>query len=107
MSVLAATCSVDGCPDRIAGILTNKCPFHDSLATARNLTPEQFDRLRDALATTPPISDEERRTRRVKAVLARVEWTSRDLRRQKLEARSLGAAESQIKDAVRRGRAAS
>ena len=100
-------CSVDGCSEKAAGGLTfsTRCAFHGAVETARYLTSEQFDRLREALATTPPLSDEERRARRVKIDLGGVERSARDLKRYKRYARKAGATASQIKDAVRRGRA--
>lgn len=98
------TCKAKECT-RPGSLLGGRCNLHEALAQARELSPEQFDELREALSTTPPFSEADKRARRVKSTLARVQWTARDLKRAKLAAREAGATDSQVRDAVGRGRA--
>lgn len=96
-------CPVDGCPES-GQTISGRCSFHSALASARNLTPEQFDRLRATLATETPLTDEDRRARSARGALATIEWNARDLKRSKRRAKDAGATEGQIATAVRSGK---
>lgn len=99
------TCSTEGC-DKPKAMLGNGCRFHGLIEDARNLGCEDFDRLRVALATTAPITRDERNRRLAASALWSIEWQARDLKRSKKNARAAGATESQIADAVKRGKSA-
>lgn len=93
-------CVVEGCPERAGWTTGNECAFHHLISLARGLSPERFDRLRTTLTTTEPLTEEERRVRRMRSALRRLEWTSRDLKRANKDARDAGATEEQIADAA-------
>jgi hypothetical protein len=98
-------CPVEGCSRRGGSLFSNNCAYHDSLSMARELSPEDFDALRSEMATTAPLSDEAKRQRRVRSALKGIEWKARDLKSEKRRARTAGATEGQISDAVTRGKA--
>lgn len=99
-------CGVEDCKERSRALLSNLCQFHDTIENARNLRAEDFDRLRDVLATTAPVTDDERNRRRGRSALRDIEWKARDLKAAKSRARSAGVTGGQIADAVRRGKSA-
>lgn len=100
------TCSAEGCSAPGSG-WSGRCGFHEALSGARNLNPQQFDRLRKALATATPLTDEDRRERAARSALATIEWVARDLKRSKKRAKKSGATDGQIAEAIRKGKAQS
>lgn len=98
------SCSVADC-DADGLFISGTCQFHSALTHARELSPEEFDRLRGTLSTTAPITDDERRQRRGRSALREIEWKARDLKSAKRRARDAGVTEGQIADAVKRGKA--
>lgn len=98
------TCSSSDCDKRTHG-MTNRCLFHETIENARQLQPRDFDRLMATFATVEPLTDDERAQRRSKALLSRVHWSARDLKRAKKAARDEGVTDGQILDAVRKGKA--
>lgn len=97
------TCTTDGC-ERPSTMLDNRCSYHGVVEKARWLPAEDFDRLRDALATLPPVTEDERNASRARHALRDIEWRARDLKRSKRTARKVGATDSQIADAIKRGK---
>lgn len=98
------TCSTNDC-DQPRFMLDNHCRYHSIIEQARSLRGEEFDRLRDALATTAPITDDERNVSRASHALRMIQWQARDLKKAKADARKAGATEGQIADAMKRGKA--
>jgi hypothetical protein len=97
-------CTTSDC-DKPSGVLSGKCNYHDAISSARNLEVDEFDRLREALAVTAPITDDERNVNRARYALKSIEWDARNLKRHKQMARENGATPAQIADAVSRGKA--
>lgn len=102
--MFGSTCGSSGC-DNPARYLSGRCAFHEALANARDLDPAEFDRFQEVLTYTPPWTDEERRARRARSALHRVQWTARDLKRARQDAAREGATKGQVADAVARGKA--
>lgn len=98
-------CSSHGC-DKPSYGLSSRCRLHSVMEDARNLSPENFDSLRETLAVTAPITEDERNRRRGASALRRVEWLAKDLRAAKRSARRAGVTKGQIADAVERGKKA-
>lgn len=101
--MFSTKCSQLDCGEPTYG-LERRCQLHTVIATARGLTPERFELVRDVLAKVQPLTDAEREERRVKSALTRIEWNARDLKRAKADARRAGADADQIAGAVRRGK---
>jgi hypothetical protein len=95
-------CTTDGCNEP-ACYIGGRCNLHEAVAAARRLTPEAFDRLRETLAKTSPLTDDEKREKRLRTALSRIEWQARDLARSVLEASTAGAPGAIISEQIRRG----
>lgn len=90
------TCSVEGCSLPGSFMDGNRCGLHHLVFMACTLSPERFEQLRAILAASSPLTDEERRARKMRTSLSRLEWTSRDFKRAKKDSRDAGATEAQI-----------
>jgi hypothetical protein len=103
LSFSGALCTARFC-SKPSGTLSGRCAYHEALESARWLQPGDFDRLREVLATSEPIGEDERDRRRARSALRSIEWLARDLKRAKRDARKAGATSDQVADAVQRGK---